>query len=192
MPVLVHLAPKRRKTTSLTNEDSRVNSGSTTLPRSFSCKHEVILKLDYDLPCVPLKPKIGGGWSGNYIYCVFLIPKAFVRNVTKNELISWVLLPVWRLYDGYHSNAQETFALKPSSLLLASNRLMARGPFTNMVLIWIPAWMRRLVYRVGCNNLFPNFNGCPIAVWEWISIFIRTLLGVWLIIHAGIKVNPCN
>ena len=37
--------------------------------------------------------------------------------------------------------------------------------------------------------LFQNFNG---AVWEGISNFIHTWLEMWLLIHAGIKVNPCK
>ena len=35
----------------------------------------------------------------------------------------------------------------------------------------------------------PNFNSAAIIVWEDISP--QTLLGMWLRIHAGIKVNPC-
>ena len=47
---------------------------------------------------------------------------------------------------------------------------------------------------------FPNFNGVTVEVWEWISNFIDIdismtcnfiLLGMWLLIHAGFKVNPC-
>ena len=38
---------------------------------------------------------------------------------------------------------------------------------------------------------FPNFNGAAIEVWGWISNFIPYLNGVWLLIHPGIKVNPC-
>ena len=40
---------------------------------------------------------------------------------------------------------------------------------------------------------FPNFNGATVEVWEWISNFIPHFpgQGMWLLIHAGIKVNPC-
>ena len=38
--------------------------------------------------------------------------------------------------------------------------------------------------------LFPNFNGCTVEVWEWISEFIPSFTG-HAIIHAGIKVKPC-
>ena len=38
---------------------------------------------------------------------------------------------------------------------------------------------------------FPNLNGYTVEVWEWISKFTAlTLLTVWLLVHAGIKVNP--
>ena len=36
---------------------------------------------------------------------------------------------------------------------------------------------------------FPNFNGCTIEAWEWISNYTHTLLGMWLLIHAVIRVN---
>ena len=38
---------------------------------------------------------------------------------------------------------------------------------------------------------FPNFNGCTVEVWEWISYFILHVTGMWLLIHAGIQVKPC-
>ena len=41
------------------------------------------------------------------------------------------------------------------------------------------------------TNSFPNFNGTTVDVWEWISNFIpHVLLVVWLLIRAGIEVNP--
>ena len=38
---------------------------------------------------------------------------------------------------------------------------------------------------------FPNFNGATVEVWELIDNSSHTLLCMWLLIHAGIKVNPC-
>ena len=38
---------------------------------------------------------------------------------------------------------------------------------------------------------FPNYNSWAIEVWEWVSNFIPQLLGMWLLIHAGINVKPC-
>ena len=37
---------------------------------------------------------------------------------------------------------------------------------------------------------FSNFNGATVEVREWISDFIHTFLGMWLLIHAGIKAKP--
>ena len=37
---------------------------------------------------------------------------------------------------------------------------------------------------------YPFRHGAAVEVWEWISNFIHTLLGIWLLIHAGIKVDP--
>ena len=39
---------------------------------------------------------------------------------------------------------------------------------------------------------FPNFNGCTVETSEWISKFTHTLLGMWLLVHVGIEVNPCQ
>ena len=38
------------------------------------------------------------------------------------------------------------------------------------------------------TNLSPNLKRATIEAWECISDF--TLLGMWLFIHASIKVNP--
>ena len=43
--------------------------------------------------------------------------------------------------------------------------------------------------RVKLLNHSQTFNGSTDEVWKWISNFIHTLLGVWLLIHAEIKVN---
>ena len=46
--------------------------------------------------------------------------------------------------------------------------------------------------RDEITSRFPNSNGCTVEVWEWISTFIssNTSLGMWLRIHAAIKVSP--
>ena len=36
---------------------------------------------------------------------------------------------------------------------------------------------------------FPNFNGCTVNVWEWISNFMP-LFTEYVIYHAGIKIKP--
>ena len=38
---------------------------------------------------------------------------------------------------------------------------------------------------------FPNINDGATEVCESISYSFYTLLDMWLLIHAGIKVNPC-
>ena len=57
---------------------------------------------------------------------------------------------------------------------------------------WInfPAWISNNIHYFVWDEItypYPNFNGCTSDVWEVISSHI--LLGVWLLIHAGIKVN---
>ena len=37
---------------------------------------------------------------------------------------------------------------------------------------------------------FPNLSGPAAEVWELVNNFIPYFIGVWLLIHAGIKVNP--
>ena len=42
------------------------------------------------------------------------------------------------------------------------------------------------------TNPFPNYNSGTTEVWELISNFIHTKLGMWWLIHDRIKFNPCN
>ena len=37
---------------------------------------------------------------------------------------------------------------------------------------------------------FPNLKCCAVEVQEWMNYFIPHFIMVWLLIHAGIKVNP--
>ena len=67
-------------------------------------------------------------------------------------------------------------------------------PFCQYGLTLIPAWISDYVhYKVwdAITYLFPNFNSATVEVWAWISNFSHTVLDMWLLIHAGIKVNPC-
>ena len=65
------------------------------------------------------------------------------------------------------------------------NELFFRGPFRRHWLTLIAAWI--------CNNMptevwdtymhpFPNFNGCTVEVWEWMSSFIS---------HSVMNIYPC-
>ena len=38
---------------------------------------------------------------------------------------------------------------------------------------------------------FPNINGAATDIWNRQVISSHILLDLWLLIHAGIKVNPC-
>ena len=51
-----------------------------------------------------------------------------------------------------------------------------------------------MYYTVLDEITYPifNLNGATVEVEEWKSISSHTLLGMWLLIHAGIKVNPCQ
>ena len=66
--------------------------------------------------------------------------------------------------------------------------IMRPGP---PLLTWISNHMH---YKVldEVTYPFPNVNCATVEVWEWIIInFISHLMGRWLLIHGGIKVNPC-
>ena len=68
-----------------------------------------------------------------------------------------------------------------------------RGPFYYYGLTLIPAWISNHMHNKVWDEItypFPNFNGGTIEVWVWISNFIPHFINV-LLIHAGIKVNPC-
>ena len=36
---------------------------------------------------------------------------------------------------------------------------------------------------------FPNLNRATVEVWEWMTYFVHTLLGMRLLIRAGIKIK---
>ena len=63
-----------------------------------------------------------------------------------------------------------------------------------LLLTWInfsPSMISNCIYHNVWDEItypFPNFNGCTIEVLEWINNFISRWLGMWLLIHAGIKV----
>ena len=64
-----------------------------------------------------------------------------------------------------------------------------------LLLTWINFNLRidDIDYEV-CGEIsrpFPNVNGTIVDVREWISNSITTLQTMWLLIHTGIKVNPC-
>ena len=59
------------------------------------------------------------------------------------------------------------------------------GPLYWHGLTLVTAWVSNYIHYE-----FPNFNGCIVDVWERINNFNRILLGMWLVIHDGIKVNP--
>ena len=56
-------------------------------------------------------------------------------------------------------------------------------------LISIPAWINTYIHDNVWDEInypFPNFNGCTVEIWVWIVILSHTLLGMWLLVHAGI------
>ena len=73
-------------------------------------------------------------------------------------------------------------------------------PFYWHDVILIPARMSRYNHYMvwdGDTYPFPNFSDVVVEVWKWKSNLSHTLLGVSLLIHAGINVNvnklfPCG
>ena len=59
---------------------------------------------------------------------------------------------------------------------------------------FILAWISNYIHYIEYDKItypFPNYNGATVKAWECISNFTHTLLCMWLLIHAGIKVNLC-
>ena len=125
-------------------------------------------------------------------------------------LPEWMLVK-WQLPDGAYAkkNYQNRFSIsvlesvalnhasaKPRMFLANKTNTIAAvalGPFykhgLTLILVWISNYIHHKVSG-EITHIFPNFNGCPIEVWEWINNFISHVTGMWLLIHAGIKVNP--
>ena len=67
-----------------------------------------------------------------------------------------------------------------------------KGPFYQHGLTVSLAWICNYIYyKSGIYFPIPNFNGTTVEVWEWINNFIMHFTGMWLFIHANIKVKPC-
>ena len=69
------------------------------------------------------------------------------------------------------------------------------SPFYWHGLTLIPAWIcNHIHYKLWDEIAYPflNFYGSTVKIKKWMSNFTHTLLGMWLIIHAGIKVKPCQ
>ena len=85
-------------------------------------------------------------------------------------------------------------ALGPvSELILATGNRCSWDPFYSHGLTLIPALISNYVHYNMWGEItypFPNFNGYTVEVWEWISNLSHVLLGMWLLIHAEIKVKP--
>ena len=69
-----------------------------------------------------------------------------------------------------------------------------QGPLSLIGLTLIPGYINNhMLSKVSYEITypFPSFNVCTVESWELISNFIssHTLLSMWLLIHAGIKVN---
>ena len=53
-------------------------------------------------------------------------------------------------------------------------------------------WTSQTVMTTRREASFSYLNSvCTVEVWEWINNSSHTLLGMWLFIHAGVKVKPC-
>ena len=58
--------------------------------------------------------------------------------------------------------------------------MLAQWSFHYHCLPSIPAWIRDYIHHKVWNEViypFPNFNGCTVEVWEWISHFIPHFIG---------------
>ena len=68
----------------------------------------------------------------------------------------------------------------------------------SLLLTWItliPAWLSKCTNNKVWDEItypFPNLNGTAVEVSEWISNTILHPMGMWLLIHDGINVNPCK
>ena len=64
------------------------------------------------------------------------------------------------------------------------------GPFWYYGFILIPAWISNRIHSKLWDEItyqFPNFNGCTVEVWEWISNFSHTY-SCWVLIRVS---NRC-
>ena len=78
--------------------------------------------------------------------------------------------------------------------MVFSEREKTRGLFYQHGFTLNPPWISNYIhYKMWSEIAYPflNFNSTTVEVKNGKAISSRTLPGVWLLIHAGIKVNPC-
>ena len=111
-----------------------------------------------------------------YLYTPNVILQGCVNIFLKNSLLVLVII---------------LFAkIKPLSWFSVD----ARGPVHEHVLTLIQVWMIGYIHYKVWDEItyqFPNFNGQPLKFGNGLVISSHTFLGMWLLIHAGIKVTPC-
>ena len=60
----------------------------------------------------------------------------------------------------------------------------------NIISVWISNHMLHEVWN-DITYPFPNFNGCTVEIWQFISDFTSNFICTLLFFHVVIKVDPC-
>ena len=68
--------------------------------------------------------------------------------------------------------------------------LMTSSCPEHFLLTWLSYYIQYKVWEGGVTYQLPNLND-EVEDWEWINNSIKTVMGMWPLIHAVIEVNPC-
>ena len=136
------------------------------------CHHEKFTNHEEEIPhnfthiSFSCRIALGRGYWGR----LYVLSKRFDRIIWK----------FWEFYEQFlfcYNFLSSSIKLQQvtAEALTISVAPTIRDPFYQYGLTLIPAWISGYIrHTVWDENThpFPNFNGCSVAVWEWISCFI--------------------
>ena len=114
-------------------------------------------------------------------------PGGIIFSISTIESVWWQDARIF-----YHDNALKNIVCKIAAILFKPkcvNQSASRQELKTLIIAWISDYG----YYKGWGEIiypFPNFSGCAVEVWDWISNLSYSLPSMWSLIHAGIKVNP--
>ena len=95
---------------------------------------------------------------------------------TRGHVGCWVEFHPASLSEGWYC----LYHFTASSMNRCINTYLSLGPFYLHGLIWVSAWISNYIHFKVWGEMtypFPNFNGCTVEVWEWISNFMPHFIG---------------
>ena len=130
---------------------------------------------------------------GNYVYISWVPFYEYQFTIIQAWISNHIHYKVWDEITYPFPNIGQ-YQTTTNHSKVGNHVYISWGPLYDYELSLIQAWISNHIYYKVWDEItypFPNFNSVTIEVGNGEEISSHTLLGVWLLIHAGIKVNQC-